>query len=70
MVKHALNLTQDALRRGEKTLRRSRVAVLGLGTRESEGQLVRMLVAKGAKVNVYDPKAKKKPQNVTEPKAA
>ncbi|MCW4028073.1 MAG: nucleotide sugar dehydrogenase [Candidatus Bathyarchaeota archaeon] len=69
MVKHALNLTQDALRRGEKTLRRSRIAVLGLGTQESEGQLVRMLTAKGAKVNVFDPNAKKKPQNVTAAKA-
>jgi nucleotide sugar dehydrogenase len=70
MVKHALNLTQDALRRGEKTLRRARVAILGLGTQESEGQLVRMLTAKGAKVNVYDPNAKKKPQNVTTAKSS
>jgi len=59
MVKHAVNLTQDALRSCDKTLRRARVAVLGGAT--STAGFVKMLELRGAKVNVYDPSPRKEP---------
>jgi UDPglucose 6-dehydrogenase len=60
MVKHAVNLTQDALRSCGKTLRRSRVAVLGAANPLSTVNVfIKMLGVKGAKVSLYDPKAKK-----------
>ena len=58
MVKHAVNLTQDALRVCDKTLRRARVSVLGT-VNQSTGNFVKMLELKGAKVSLYDPLAKR-----------
>jgi UDP-N-acetyl-D-mannosaminuronic acid dehydrogenase len=55
-VRHAVNLTQDALRGCGKTLRRARVAVLGAGEpRTTTNIFVKMLEKKGAKVGLYDP---------------
>jgi UDP-N-acetyl-D-mannosaminuronic acid dehydrogenase len=60
MVKHAVNLTQEALRACNKTLRRARVAVLGPTNQTSAAAvLVKMLETKGAKVSVYDPNARR-----------
>jgi len=56
MVKHAVNLMHEALRRNDRTLGRARVALLGTvksGTAASV--LIQMLAAKGAKVSLYDP---------------
>jgi UDP-N-acetyl-D-mannosaminuronic acid dehydrogenase len=56
MVKHALNLTQDALHVCEKTLRRAKVALLGAvvpGT--GAATFIELLEAKGAKISRYDP---------------
>ena len=58
MVKHAVNLTQDALRACNKTLRRARIAVLGI-VNHPTGIFVKMLELKGAKVSLYDPLAKR-----------
>ena len=58
MVKHAVNLTQDALRACNKTLRRARVAVLGT-VNQPTGIFVKMLELKGAKVSLYDPLSKR-----------
>ena len=58
MVKHAVNLTQDALRSCNKTLRRARVAVLGT-VNQTTGVFVKMLELKGAKVSLYDPLSKR-----------
>jgi UDP-N-acetyl-D-mannosaminuronic acid dehydrogenase len=58
MVKHAVNLTQDALRSCNKTLRRARLAVLGT-VNQTTAIFVRMLELKGAKVSVYDPQSKR-----------
>jgi UDP-N-acetyl-D-mannosaminuronic acid dehydrogenase len=60
-VKHAVNLTQEALRNGGKPLRRARVALLGdtsAGT--GAGAFVEMLQEKGAKITWYDPEASDK----------
>lgn len=60
IVKHTVNLTQNALRACGKTLRRGRVAVLGsVNPASSTGTFVRLIEQKGAKVAVYDPTAKK-----------
>ena len=60
MVKHAVNLTQDALRLCGKTLRRGRVAVLGPAHPASATCIyIKLIEQKGAKVTVYDPLAKK-----------
>jgi nucleotide sugar dehydrogenase len=59
MVKHAVNLTQDALRSCGKTLRRARVGVLGtVKQNTSTGIFVKILALKGAKVGLYDPTSK------------
>ena len=58
MIKHAVNLTQEALRSCNKTLRRARVAVLGT-VNQQIGIFVKMLELKGAKVYLYDPLAKR-----------
>jgi nucleotide sugar dehydrogenase len=58
MIKHAVNLTQDALRACNKTLRRARVAVMGT-VNQPTGIFVKMLESKGAKVSLYDPLAKR-----------
>lgn len=56
MVRHVISLMQNTLRNCEKTLRRSRVAVVGTAKpKTAAGTLVEMLEAKGAKVNIYDP---------------
>ena len=58
MVKHAVNLTQDALRACNKTLRRARIAVLGT-VNQPTGIFVKMLELKGAKVSLFDPLARR-----------
>ena len=59
MVRHAVNLTQDALRSCNKTLRRSRIAVLGAVKPNANGAVfVKSLVLKGAKTTLYDPVSK------------
>lgn len=65
MIKHAVNLTQEALQSCGKTLRRCRVAVLGKVNRTSciRG-FIKMIEQKGAKVNLYDPTARKEPVDV------
>lgn len=63
MVKHAINLTKDALRNCGKTLRRARVSLLGItrfanmksSPTTTARNLAKMLEAKGAKVRLYDP---------------
>jgi nucleotide sugar dehydrogenase len=56
VVRHAVSLTQDALRDCGKTLRRSRIAVLGsVGAGTSGESFVKMLEAKGARINLYNP---------------
>ena len=55
-IRHAVNLTQDALRNCGKSLRRARVAVLGAAEPKTTTMIfVNMLERKGAKVNLYDP---------------
>jgi UDP-N-acetyl-D-mannosaminuronic acid dehydrogenase len=53
-VRHAVNLTRDALRSCGKTLRRARVAVLG-SAKPTVMMFVKLLERKGAKVSFYDP---------------
>ena len=56
MVRHAVNLTQDALRSCGRTLRRARIAILGATGPGTSGEtFVKMLEAKGAKTSLYDP---------------
>jgi UDP-N-acetyl-D-mannosaminuronate dehydrogenase len=56
MVKHALNLTQDALHVGGKTLRRAKIALLGAAeTGTGAAVLIELLESKGAKISRYDP---------------
>ncbi len=56
MVRHAVNLTQDALRSCGKTLRRARVALLGaIKPKTAASIFVQMLERKGAKASLYDP---------------
>jgi len=63
IVKHAVNLTKDALRNCGKTLRRTRISVLGIlqtpnmksSPKKMVEELAKMLEAKGAKVSLYDP---------------
>ena len=63
MVKHAVNLTQDALRNGGKPLRRAKVAVLGTANpTTATGIFVKMIEQKGAKPTLYDPVSKMGPQ--------
>jgi UDP-N-acetyl-D-mannosaminuronic acid dehydrogenase len=54
MVRHAVNLTRDALRGCGKTLRRARVTVLG-AAKPATLMFVKMLERKGAKTSLYDP---------------
>jgi UDPglucose 6-dehydrogenase len=64
MVKHAVNLTQEALRGCGKTLRRARITVLGTANpTTATGFFVKMLEQKGAKVTLYDPAGKKELQD-------
>jgi nucleotide sugar dehydrogenase len=62
MVKHAVNLTQGAMRSCGKTLRRARVAVLGTANpTTATGVFVKMIELKGAKASLYDPISKMGP---------
>lgn len=62
-VRHVLGLTRSALREAGKTLKRARIAMLGIAevpNVKSQPKMIakvlaEMLEAKGAKVNVYDP---------------
>ncbi len=70
MVKHVVNLTQNALRNSGKPLRRARVAVLGTANpTTATGVFVKMLEQKGAKPTLYDPDLKTPSQewNVVKP---
>lgn len=56
IVKHSVNLTQDALRSCDKTLRRARIAVLGtIKPAGNSAVFVKALMLKGAKVSLHDP---------------
>jgi UDP-N-acetyl-D-mannosaminuronic acid dehydrogenase len=55
MVRHAINLTKDALRSCGKTLRRARVAVLGTAAKAAPVIFVKMLEKRGAKTSLYYP---------------
>jgi nucleotide sugar dehydrogenase len=56
MIKHAVNLTQNALKKCEKTLRRAKIAVIGATISGSSNlKLIEILEAKGAKINHYNP---------------
>jgi nucleotide sugar dehydrogenase len=63
MIKHAVNLTKDALLNCEKTLRRARISLLGISQipnmksppKRTVKELAKLLGAKGAKVGLYDP---------------
>lgn len=63
MVRHAANLTQKALRSCGKTLRRTRIALLGIAKtpnmktspKTATRKLAEILETKGAKVSLHDP---------------
>src|SRR4030065_1834466 len=56
IVRHAVNLTQGALRSCGRTLRRARITVLGAaGPRTTGYAFARMIEAKGAKISVHVP---------------
>lgn len=59
MVKHAVNLVQDALHGCGRTLRRAKVAVVGTVDPASTSHFVKLLEQKGGKVNLYDALQKK-----------
>ena len=63
MVKHAVNLTQNALKRGGKSLRRAKIAILGTaGPATTTEIFVKMIEQKGGKPNLYDSISKRGPQ--------
>jgi len=63
VIKHAVNLTRDALRDCGKTLRRARITLLGISqvpnmknpTKKTVREFAKMLEAKGARISLYDP---------------
>lgn len=56
MIKHAVNLTQEALRSCNKSLRRARVAVLGTANQNTATEeYIKLATVKGAKIALYDP---------------
>jgi nucleotide sugar dehydrogenase len=63
IIKHAVNLTKDALLNCGKTLRRAKISLLGISQipniksspKKSVKELAKLLGAKGAKVGLYDP---------------
>lgn len=56
MMKHGVNLAQNALSSCGKALRRARVAVLGsVNPKTTVKALVKILETKGAKTNLFDP---------------
>jgi len=62
-IKHVITLIQNALRTCDKTLRRARIALLGISQtpnaknppKAAAKRLTKMLVAKGARVCIHDP---------------
>jgi UDP-N-acetyl-D-mannosaminuronic acid dehydrogenase len=65
MFKHIVNLTQEALRSCNKTLRRAKIAIFGSANQASAtDMLVKLLESKGAKVSIYYPIAKKYPSDL------
>lgn len=58
MIRHAVNLAQNALRSCGRTLRRSKITILGATGLGTTGEtLVKMLEKKGAKTVAYNPNA-------------
>ncbi len=58
MARHAVNLTQEALRSCGKTLRRARVALLGAAAQGTGAAVfIELLKTKGAKISRYDPQS-------------
>lgn len=56
LVKHAFNLTKEALRSCGKTIRRARIAVFGTAKPKTATAIfVKMIERRGAKANLYDP---------------
>jgi UDP-N-acetyl-D-mannosaminuronic acid dehydrogenase len=56
MIRHAINLTKNALRSCGKTLRRAKVAVLGSAKPKTAATVfAKMLEKRGTKVSLYDP---------------
>ncbi len=56
MVKHAVNLTQEALRSCDKNLRRAKVAVIGSANPNSAIEaFIKATTVKGAKLSLFDP---------------
>ena len=59
MVKHAVNLTQNAMKKSNRTLRRAKIAVLGANNPAGlSDELVKNLECRGAKICFYDPQLK------------
>jgi nucleotide sugar dehydrogenase len=59
-VKHAINLTQEALRSCDKSLRRAKVAILGTVNQNTAiTKYIETATARGAKVSLYDPSVTK-----------
>ena len=57
MVRHAVNLAQDALRSCGKTLRRARIGLLGAPKPKTAAYAFwKALEGKGARITIYDPK--------------
>ncbi len=63
IIKHAVNLTKEALINCGKTLRRARISLLGItrvrnmksSPKKTVKELAKILEARGAKVSLYDP---------------
>ncbi len=56
MVKHAINLTQEALRGCDKSLRRAKVAVIGTANQNTATEeYIKSATTKGAKITLFDP---------------
>jgi len=71
MIRYAVNLTQNALRSCGRTLRRSKITVLGTTGAGTTGEtFVKMLEKKGAKTIAYDPNAvaSRNPNSLEKPK--
>jgi UDP-N-acetyl-D-mannosaminuronic acid dehydrogenase len=65
MVKHSINLTQNALRSVGKPLRRARISIIGSADPASAtGIFVKMIEQKGAKPTLYDPTLKSTSQEL------
>jgi nucleotide sugar dehydrogenase len=61
MIKHAVNLTQEALRSCGKTLRRARIALLGSPKPNTAAYTFsKMLESRGARITIYEPRLEEK----------